>query len=241
MAGHSKWAQIRHKKALTDAKRGQLFSKLVREITLVAREGGPRPDANAKLRSAIERARTQGLPKENMERAILRASGREGAVLQEFLYEATAPHGLMLLIEGITDSRNRTLAEVKHILAEHGAKLTEPGAAAWNFEKVGTLELAAAKSPARSSEELELAIIESGASEFRRLGESWMVETPFQDREKVRKSLEERNIAVRESGHDYTPRNPLVLSPETSAAVEPLLDALLDQEDVQEVYTNLTP
>lgn len=139
MSGHSRWSQVKHKKAASDAKRGQLFSKLVREITMAVRSGGPDPDANPRLRSALERARSLGLPKENSERAILRASGGEGgASLQEFLYEATAPNGVQILVEGITDNKNRTLAEIRQTLAGHGAKLAPPNSLLWNFEKVWT-------------------------------------------------------------------------------------------------------
>lgn len=239
MAGHSKWAQIRHKKALTDARRSQLFAKLVREITLTARQGGTRPETNAALRSAIERGRSQGLPKENIERAITRASGRDATSLQEFLYEATAAGGLMLLIEGITDNKNRTLAQVKHLLAEHGAKLADPGAVMWSFEKVGTLALDAAENASHTGEAVELAIIESGASDFKRVDEAWTVETPFALHEKVRRSLEERGIRLRESGHDYKARTPLTLSEEVRRAIEPLLESLIAHDDIQEVYTNL--
>lgn len=139
MSGHSRWSQVKHKKAASDAKKGQLFSKLVREITLAVRSGGSDSDANPRLRSALERARSLGLPKENSERAILRSSGgEESALLQEFLYEATAPGGVQILVEGITDNKNRTLAEVKQLFARHGAKLAPPNSLLWNFEKVWT-------------------------------------------------------------------------------------------------------
>ncbi|MBI2640963.1 MAG: YebC/PmpR family DNA-binding transcriptional regulator [Candidatus Sungbacteria bacterium] len=139
MSGHSKWAQIKHKKAVTDAKKGQLFSKMVREITIAAKEGGPNPESNPRLRAAQDRARALGLPKDNMERAILRASGAGADMaLQEFLYEAAAPGGVMILIEGITDNKNRTLAEIKKILSERDVKLVPQNSLLWNFKKVWT-------------------------------------------------------------------------------------------------------
>ena len=141
MSGHSKWSQIKHKKAVSDAKKGQLFSKLVREIMLAVRTGGPQPETNARLKSALERSREQGLPKDNIERAVERAyGGGEAAKLQEFLYEAVGAGGVYILIEGITDNNNRTLAEVKPILSKHDAKLVPPNSLLWNFEKIWTTE-----------------------------------------------------------------------------------------------------
>lgn len=181
MAGHSKWAQIKHKKALTDAKKGQLFSKMVREVMVSVREGGASPDANPRLRNALERAKSSGVPKENIERAVRRATGKnETATLQEFLYEAVGPDGVYILIEGITDNRNRTLSEVKPILARYGAKLVAPHSLLWNFDKI------------------------------------WLGD-----------------------GKDYRPQTPLELPKESWERIVPLLDALVDHDDVQEVYTNL--
>lgn len=181
MAGHSKWKQIKHKKAITDAKKGQLFSKMVREIMVAARIGGPSPDTNTRLRAAMERARERGLPKDNIERAIERASGEgEAGKLQEFLYEAIGPGGVYLLIEGITDNKNRTFAEIKRILAKHGARIVPPNSLLWNFEKEWTNE-----------------------------------------------------------GKDYRAKTPLEISAEEREKLVPLLDELVEHEDVQEVYTNL--
>lgn len=137
MAGHSRWAQVKHKKAITDAKRSQLFSKTVREISVAVKEGGAAEDANPRLRTALVKARSIGLPKENVQRAITGASVRgTGENLQEFLYEATAPGGVMILVEGITDNKNRTLAQVKKMASEHNAKLVPQNSLIWNFKKV---------------------------------------------------------------------------------------------------------
>ncbi len=141
MSGHSKWAQIKHKKALTDVKRGQLFSKLVREITVASSVGGSNPDSNPRLRAALLRAKSFGLPKENIERALERAAGRGGTKeLQEFLYEVIGPTGSYILVEGITDNKNRVLGEIKQILAKYGAKFVPPGSLLWSFERVLTEE-----------------------------------------------------------------------------------------------------
>lgn len=167
MAGHSKWIQIKHKKTINDARKGQLFSKLVREIMIAARNGGTLSETNTHLQRTIERARASGLPKENIERAIIRASGEEkGRELQEFLYEATAPYGINMLIEGITDNKNRTLAGIRKLLRDHEAKLADPGSILWNFDKIGIIKLLPDDNPKKTKEELELETIEAGARDF---------------------------------------------------------------------------
>lgn len=242
MSGHNKWSQIKHQKGATDAKRGQLFSKLVKEITVAAREGGVNPDANARLRAAMERARSDGLPKDNMERALARASGRgEGNELFEFLYEAAAPGGVAILIEGITDNKNRSLNEIKHILSEHGGRLAEQGSLIWNFQKVDVLaiEKQETNGMGKSQDAIELAIIDSGAKDFREESGAWIIETDFGGSEVVRERLLSAGLVVRESGHDYRAPHPVDAPPEVMPKIETLLDALLEQDDVQEVYTNV--
>lgn len=240
MSGHSKWSQIKHKKSLTDAKKGQLFSKLVREIMVAARDGGPNPQTNARLRQAMERARSQGLPKDNVERAIDRASGaEEGAALQEFLYEAMAPGGVTIIIEGITDNKNRTLAEIKHLLNEHGSKLAESGSLSWGFDKIGWIEINKEDNPDKKQGEIELIFIDSGATDFKYSDGVWLVETNFTKLEKAKQKLERAGIKIKETGHDYKPRLPLDLGGGERSSVEKLLDELSEHSDVQEVYTNL--
>ncbi|MEK7099453.1 MAG: YebC/PmpR family DNA-binding transcriptional regulator [Patescibacteria group bacterium] len=240
MAGHSHWKQVKHKKGATDAKRGQLFSKLVKEIAVAAREGGVNPETNVRLRAAMERSKQDGLPKDNRERTLERASGRgDAGELFEFLYEATAPDGVMILVEGITDSRNRTLAEIKHILSERGGRLVEQGSLSWNFEKVGVLAGSVSASPGKNREEIELAVIESGASDFRIEEDTLTVETVFAERERVRAALEAHGITITSVGHEYKPKTAIVLTDDARAALEPLLDALAEHPDAQEIYTNL--
>ena len=138
MSGHNRWGQIKHKKGAADAKKGQSFGRLAKEITIAARSGSADPAANSRLRAAMERARDEGMPKENIARAIARARGNgEGAELSEILCEAAAPGGIAIIIEAITDSKNRTVNEIKRILTEHNAKLAQPGSLLWNFEKIG--------------------------------------------------------------------------------------------------------
>lgn len=240
MSGHSKWTQIKHQKSITDAKKGQLFSKLVREIMVAAREGGSNPETNSRLRQATERAQTQGLPKDNIERAISRALGtEEGKSLQEFLYEATAPGGVAIIIEGITDSKNRTTAEIKHILNKRGAKLAESGSLIWNFEKIGLVELSQDANIPKNLEEIELAIMESEARDFQFINKTWLVETDFVKLEKVRQKLESADLKIKEVYHDYKARSPLELNQAEKEGVEKLLDELSLHNDVQEIYTNI--
>lgn len=241
MAGHSKWKQIKHKKAITDARKSQIFSKVVREIMVAARSGGPSVDTNIRLRTALERARSVGLPKDNIERALERASGAgDGAKLQEFLYEATAPGGVLILIEGITDNTNRSISEIKHILNSSGAKLAEPGSVAWNFEKVGTLIISIEANLQKAKEDIELTLIDAGASDVRTEENSFFVETEFTERDMVRTRLERAGIVVAEAGHDYKAKNFVEISPDLEESTETILDNLSAHDDVQEVYTNLT-
>lgn len=240
MSGHSKWSQIKHKKGATDAKRGQLFSKLVKEITIAARSGSADPDANANLRSTMERAHSMGLPKDNIARAIARASGGDERVnLSEVLFEATAPGGIAMIIEGITYSKNRTISEIKHLLDERGGRLAEPGSLIWNFEKKGVLAINEDDNAGKTKDAIEGAIIESGADDFSVEEGVWTIETLFVERESVRKKLESQGIRVQENGHAYLPRTPAAATPEVRRSVNQLIDALLSHDDVQEVYTNI--
>ena len=239
MSGHSKWSQIKHKKAITDVKRGKIFSKLVREVAIASKTGG-NSDANVRLRAAIERARAEGVPKDNIERATNRGSGQgPGQEFKEFLYEATGPGGIAILIEGSTDNTNRTVNEIKHFLTKHGGRLADPGSLLWNFQKTGIVEISAEQNPGMSQDEIELACIESGARDFFSIENKWIVQTEFTQREIVCKHLEENHIVVTSLGHDYKPGSMITLDPDTAPAAETLLDTLTDHDDVQEVYTNI--
>lgn len=240
MSGHSKWTQIKHKKAVTDIKRGKLFSKLSREIMVAAKTGGSVGQTNVRLRAAIERAHSEGLAKENIERAIMRGSGgTDHTELKEFLFEATSFNGIAIIIEGITDNINRTVAEIKHILNKFGGRMADSGSIQWNFEKIGILETTVEKNLDKTPEEIELAIIESGSRDFFMHDNTWIIETNFTDREKVRSALEQQGITINTSGHDYKPKSTITLNPADYARIEPLLDALDEQDDVQEIYTNI--
>lgn len=238
MSGHSKWSQIKHKKAATDTKKGQLFSKLVKEIIIAAKTGGASVEGNSVLRATVERARAAGVSKDNIEHAIEKIAGeKEGSELESFLFEASAVGGVMILIEGITDNINRTVQEVKHLISKQNAKFAEPNSLAWNFEKVGVIEFSAPENSSKTHEDIEMTIIDSGARDFSLVDHTYRVVMDFKDTESVRKSLEAVGITIRESGHDYQAKNTIAV--EDTEALERLLDVLVDHEDVQEVYTNL--
>ncbi|MBI4224857.1 MAG: YebC/PmpR family DNA-binding transcriptional regulator [Candidatus Sungbacteria bacterium] len=239
MSGHNKWAQIKHKKAITDAKKGTLFSKMVREIAIAAKTGDPNPEMNIRLKAAIERARSIGLPKDNIDRAVAKAAGHgDGSELFEFLYEASAPGGVAILIEGITDNKNRTFNEIKHLLSKHDARLAEPGSLLWNFEKIGIIEVSRTNTLYANQEDFELALIGAGASDIACHEDATIVEVLFSDLAHVRKELKKLGVRIIQSGHDYKSRSPLSLS-ELPASLETLLDAISEHDDVQEVYTNI--
>lgn len=239
MSGHSRWAQVKHKKAITDAKKGALFSKLVREITVAARSGGPNPDFNSRLKTAVHRAHQAGVPKDNVERAVERASGgSESAKLQEFLYEVSGPGNTVLLIEGITDNKNRTLPEIKKILFQEGARLADSGSLIWGFEKIGIIGLSFADQK-KAKDEVEFTVIDAGARDFEVRGDMILVETLFEERDAVRQALEERGVKIKEASYDYKAKSRASLPVEDKARVEKLIENLYEHPDVQEVYTNL--
>jgi len=239
MSGHSKWSQIKHKKSITDQKKGVLFSKIAREITAAARSGSPDPAANARLRAAVLHARASGLPKENIARAIERAAGAADAgSASEFLYEALGPEGVLILIEGITDNTNRSLAEIRKILNDHDAKLSDPGAVLWNFEKRGLLGVDLAQAPNMTDDQIELAIIDAGARDYEKVNGEWVVEALARETERVQDSLASSGVSTQEAGLVYRAKTEVALSQTGTTALESLLNALSCHDDVEEVYTN---
>lgn len=237
MAGHSKWKQIKHKKAAADAKRGNLFSKMSREITVAAKTGRNNPDFNARLRTAIDRAKDAGMPKENIDRAVQKSTNSSASEeLSEVLYEAMGPGGSVILIEGITDNKNRTLNELKKILANNGGKLSDQGSCLWNFEKIGIIELT---DQGGNPDDLVERIINSGASDFKTVSGAWLVETSPQETEKVRRHLEKPGLEIKEVYQGYKCRNPIKLGVRDQENLDVLLEALGEQDDVQEIYTNI--
>jgi len=236
MSGHSKWATIRHKKAQTDARRGKLFSKLIREITAAARIGGGDPSANPRLRTAIDAAKGANMPSENIERAIKRGTGElPGVSYEEAIYEAYAPSGVAMVIKVLTDNKNRTLGEVKHVLSRHGGSIGGAGSVAWQFKAYGIIHLPADKYS--EDEALEMAL-EAGADDFRRDGTIYEIRTDPTDFAAVREALEKRGAEILHSELTQIPQNTVKLTEKDAAKVLKLIDALEDLDDVQQVYAN---
>lgn len=239
MSGHSKWAQIKHQKAGADAKRGALFSKLARIITVAAREGNGNPNMNAKLRQAMEQAHEAGVPKDNIERAIERAtgSGAGATALRAFEYEAYGPGGSAFLIAGLTDSPNRTTNEIKRILDKHGGRLAASGSVAWMFER--NVAFALPLPPTERRDELELALIDSGADAIETDADALWAYVPPERAARFAEHLAAHSIASRASSLAALPKTPLALGPADAARTDALVAALEEQDDVIEVWTNV--
>jgi YebC/PmpR family DNA-binding regulatory protein len=238
VSGHSKWAQIKRAKGANDQKRGQLFTKLGRELTIAARAGGPNPEGNARLRMAVDRAREANMPMDTIQRAIQRGAGAgEGAQIDEVMYEGYGPGGAALLIEAATDNRNRTVAEVRAALTRGGGSLGEAGSVAWGFESRGiiTAELSRGADP----EEIELKAIDAGAEDVNLYENDLEVLTDPTQLDEVRKGLEAAGIRVRSAELTMVPKTLLELPPDQTAQVLRLVDRLEDLDDVSRVYTNV--
>jgi YebC/PmpR family DNA-binding regulatory protein len=236
MAGHSKWASIKHKKAATDAKRGQLFTKLARAITVAAREGGGDPDGNHTLAAAIEKAKGYSMPKDNIQRAIDRGTGEGGAgQIERVVYEGYGPGGAAVLVEALTDNRNRTGAEMRHTFDRHGGSLGEPGSVAWQFEKKGIVMVDAE----RHSEDDLMAAIDAGAEDVVSLGaEGFEVRTHPNDLHTVAAALEKR-LKLGGRRITFIPKETVRLAdPDKARSMLKLMDLLEDLEDVQNVHAN---
>ncbi|RMH59597.1 MAG: YebC/PmpR family DNA-binding transcriptional regulator [Candidatus Hydrogenedentota bacterium] len=239
MSGHSKWAQIKRKKGALDKKRGALFSRLVKEITVAAREGGGNPDANIRLRAAIDRAKAASMPADNIERAIKRGTGQlPGVSYEEITYEGYAPGGVAVIVESLTDSRNRTTAAVRHIFSKRGGNLGENGCVSWLFDRRGVIRIAEGKYP---EEFLLEKVMEAGGEDLVIEDGEVRVLTSPEDLHKVCAGLEEAGIAVTESELTLVPKNLVRPSLEEAKAAMTLLEALEEDEDVQAVHSNLDP
>jgi YebC/PmpR family DNA-binding regulatory protein len=236
LSGHSKWHSIRHKKGAADARRGKLFSKLTRAIIVAAREGGPDPSANLSLQNAIEKAREASMPKDNIERAIARGAGTgaEGSY-EHITYEGYAPGGVAVYLEALTDNRNRTAAEVRHVFSKHDGNLGESGSVAWLFERKGVILV-----PAEVDEdELLLAAADAGADDVVEEGSSYRVTSAPEDLEAVRVALDDAGYPIESSQSTMVAKTTVPVDDETTAKkIVRLMDALEDNDDVQDVYAN---
>ncbi len=237
MAGHSKWAQIKRKKAAEDQKRGKLFGRLIRELTVAARGGGGDPDGNPRLRTVIDNAKAANMPKGNIEKAILRGTGElPGTTFEDVTYEGYGPGGVAIYIEAVTDNTNRTVAEVRRLLERHGGNLGRDGSVAWNFERVGQLLI----DSTRYDEVVALeAALEAGADDLVSEGETYVVTSDPGAFHEVKEALQDRGIEVMEAGLVMTPKNSVQVEGRDAQRLISLLEVLEDHDDIQKVYSNL--
>ncbi len=237
MAGHSHWAQIKHKKAKIDAQRGKLFSKLIREITVAARLGDPNPEFNPRLRTAIEQAKKANMPLETIERAIKKGTGEiEGASFEEVMYEGYGPGGVAVMVIATTDNRNRTTSEVRHTFTKHGGNLGSSGCVSYLFEKKGLIEVPAGE---HSEEEIFEKAVEAEAEDVQTGEEVHLIYTDPENLYQVKETLEKLGVKVEKAQITWVPTTSVeVKDPETAKKVIKLIDALDDLEDVQQVISN---
>jgi YebC/PmpR family DNA-binding regulatory protein len=238
MSGHSKWSTIKHKKGAADAKRGKLFSKLSRAIIVAAKEGGGDPGANLSLANAIEKARSYSMPKDNIERAIARGTGADSdaASFETVVYEGYGPDGVAVLVEALTDNRNRTAAEVRHMFSKHGGNLGTTGAVAWQFERRGVVLVDA---EGVDEDELMLAAAEGGADDIELDESTFQVTSAPESLSTVREAIEAVGFTVQSAELSMVPKTTVEVADEAAARrVMKLIDALEDDDDVQEVYAN---
>jgi YebC/PmpR family DNA-binding regulatory protein len=237
MSGHSKWSTIKRAKGAADAKRGQLFTKLAREITVAARSGLPDPDANPRLRIAVNKARAESMPKDNIDRAIERAAGAgSGDNIDEIYYEGYGPGGIALMIQTMTDNRNRTVGEVRAVLTRAGGSLGENGSVAWMFDSVGYIQV---NPGGTDPDEIALMAIDAGATDVQTEDEAIEIYTELQDLHTVQEALAAAGLEVTSAEPSMKPK--ALLTPDSDAAVKAirLLEKLEDLDDVQTVYSNL--
>lgn len=238
MAGHSKWAQIKHKKAHTDAKRGKTFSKIVKEISVAARLGGGDPDGNPRLRTVIEKAKEVNMPHDNIKRAIQKGTGElPGSSYEEALYEGYGPGGVALLIEVLTDNKNRTVSEIRHLLSKHGGNMGEAGCVAWIFDKKGYILV---NKGDMDEEPLMDIVLEAGAEDLKNDPDedNYEIITQPEDIKKVKDALTGSGVKVEMADISMVPKNSVTLDEEDALRVLKLLDILEDHDDVQNVYAN---
>jgi len=238
MSGHSKWSSIKHKKGAADKKRGQLFSKLSRALIVAAREGGPDPSANLALANAIEKARSYSMPKDNIDRAIARGSGADADAdaFEQVLYEGYGPNGVAVIVEALTDNRNRTAADVRAAFTKHDGNLGTSGSVAWLFERRGVILVDGDRF---DEDELTLAAAEGGAEDIEQDGSSFRVTSAPEDLSAVRESIETVGIEVDSAELTMVPKTTINLEDEAAAKKTlKLMDALEENDDVQEVYAN---
>lgn len=236
MSGHSKWASIKHKKGVADARRGKLFTRLIKEITIAARLGGGDPDGNPRLRTAIAAAKAENMPADNIKRAIQKGTGElPGAAYEEAVYEGYGPGGVAMMLEVTTDNRNRTLSELRHIMSKHGGNLGETGCVAWVFSKRGYIVVA--KDQADEETLLDL-VTEAGAEDVRDDGSNWEVISSPENFQEVVERLKQANITPTMAEVSMVPQSSVKLTGKSAQQMVRLTEELEEHDDVQHVYSN---
>jgi YebC/PmpR family DNA-binding regulatory protein len=236
MSGHSKWATIKHKKGALDAKRGKIFTRLIKEITMAAKGGGGDPDTNPRLRTAIAAAKAENMPADNIKRAVQRGTGElPGATYEEITFEGYGPGGVALLVDVTTDNRNRTVSEIRHTFTKGGGNLGEAGSVAWMFHKKGTIVIPKA---AAKEDDLMNIVLENGGEDLNDDGDNWEILTPPNAYEPVLEAVKKANLEVVHSALGMVPQNYIKLEGPAASQMIRLLEALEDQDDVQNVFSN---
>jgi YebC/PmpR family DNA-binding regulatory protein len=238
MSGHSKWSTIKRKKGVADAKRGAIFTRLAREIVIAAREGGSDPDSNFRLRLAVDKARAENMPKDNIERAIKRGSGedKDGVVFETITYEGYVGHGVAVMVETVTDNRNRTVSDLRHALSKAGGNMSEPGAVGWQFEQISYFSFPS--STMKFDKAFELGV-DAGANDV--VEEDGVIEitAPVEVFKVIAEALHEANVQPDDAGLRMAPKQEMDLSPSETISVLKALETIEDIDDVQNVYSNL--
>ncbi|MFQ5740344.1 MAG: YebC/PmpR family DNA-binding transcriptional regulator [Acidobacteriota bacterium] len=236
MSGHSKWHSIKHKKAAVDAKRGKVFTRLIKEISVAARIGGGDMSANPRLRTAVQTAKAANMPQENIKRAIMKGTGElPGQSYEGVSYEGFGPGGVAVFVEALTDNKNRTVADIRHLFSKHGGNLGETGSVQWMFERKGYIEVG--KADVSEEQLLEIAL-EAGAEDLKSSGESYEVYTPFEKFEEVRQAMESARIPLQTAEITMIPTTAVALRGKPAERMLHLMEALEDHEDVQHSYAN---
>ena len=236
MSGHSKWSTIKRKKAAIDQKRGKIFTKLIKEITVAARQGGGEIEGNPRLRLAVDNAKSANMPMDNIERAIKKATGEvEGAQYLELTYEGYGPGGVAVLVESVTDNKNRTVAEVRHGFSKHGGSLGETGSVAWMFDRKGVIAMPA---QGKSEEEIMELVLDAGAEDIQEDDDYFEITSAIEDFENVRKTIIDSGLEVENASLQWIAKNKVDVDEENSEKLMKMIELIEDSDDVQNVYTN---
>lgn len=236
MSGHSKWATIKRKKASTDAARGKVFTKIIKEITIAARDGGGDPNGNPRLRLAIQTAKASNMPQDNITRAIKKGTGElEGVHYEEINYEAYAPHGIAVIIQCVTDNRNRTVAELRHMISKHNGNLGDSGSVAWMFDRKGVVTIEKGK---HTEDDVMEVILDAGADDLKTEEEYFEIIASVENLEKVRKAVEEKGYKIESANISYIAKEHIALDETKAESVMKFLDVIEEYDDVQNIFTN---